>query len=44
MCFLSNVSIMVNGCCTDNFKVNRGLRQGDPQSHLLFVIVMEGLN
>nr|GEZ85706.1 hypothetical protein [Tanacetum cinerariifolium] len=40
----SRASILVNGSPTSEFSLKRGLRKGDPLSHFLFIIVMEGLN
>ncbi|GKV27064.1 hypothetical protein SLEP1_g36275 [Rubroshorea leprosula] len=44
-CLSTNrVSILVNGNSTDQFSVSQGLRQGDPLSSFLFLIIAEGLN
>lgn len=40
----ASVSVLVNGSPTSEFKMERGLRQGDPLAHFLFLIVAEGLN
>lgn len=37
-------SVLVNGCPLTEFKLNKGLRQGDPLSPFLYLLVVEGLN
>ncbi|GKV25647.1 hypothetical protein SLEP1_g35046 [Rubroshorea leprosula] len=40
----ATVSVLVNGSPTEEFKMEKGLRQGDPIAPSLFLIVAEGLN
>jgi len=42
--FTVHFSILVNGSPVSFFSSSRGMRQGDPLSHFLFVIVMETLS
>lgn len=39
-----SLSVLVNGCPTEEVNIHRGLKQGDPLALFLFLLVVEGLS
>jgi hypothetical protein len=42
--FCGRLSVLVNGCPTEEVDIRRGLKQGDPLAPFLFLLVVEGLS
>jgi len=42
--FCGRLSVLVNGCPTEEIDIRRGLKQGDPLALFLFLLVVEGLS
>lgn len=40
----ASISVLINGSPSENFRMERGLRQGDPLSLFLYLIAVEGLS
>lgn len=42
--FVGNLVVLINGFLNQEIKVQRGLKQGDPLTLFLFILLEEGLN
>lgn len=42
--FVGNLTMLVNGCPTQDIGIQKVLKQGDPLAHFLFLLVAMGLS
>jgi hypothetical protein len=43
VCVPRELPVLVNGCLMEQINIRRGLKQGDPLAHFLFLLVAECL-